>query len=73
MYRNASIKQEELWKSSGAAFDKAYAQNEVAFHEAVNGALESTLTFPRRMVSLRACWKPTSSSSRNTKSMPSIL
>jgi putative membrane protein len=43
MYRNASIKQEELWKLSGAAFDKAYAQNEVAFHEAVNGALESTL------------------------------
>ena len=43
IYRNASIKQEELWKLSGAAFDKAYAQNEVAFHEAVTGALESTL------------------------------
>jgi putative membrane protein len=38
IYRNASIKQEELWK-----FDKAYAENEVAYHEAVNGALESTL------------------------------
>ena len=43
IYRDASIKQEELWKLSGAAFDKAYAQNEVAFHEAVNGALKSTL------------------------------
>ena len=28
---------------SGAAFDKAYAENEVAYHKTVNGALESTL------------------------------
>jgi putative membrane protein len=27
----------------GAAFDRAYADNEVAFHKTVNGALESTL------------------------------
>ena len=27
----------------GAAFDRAYIDNEVAFHKTVNGALESTL------------------------------
>lgn len=43
MYREASLKREELRALSGTAFDKAYAANEVAYHEAVNGALESTL------------------------------
>jgi putative membrane protein len=43
MYREASLKREELRGLSGTAFDKAYAENEVAYHEAVNGALESTL------------------------------
>ena len=43
MYRDASRKREELRALSGTAFDKAYAENEVAYHEAVNGALESTL------------------------------
>jgi putative membrane protein len=43
MYRNASLKREELRALSGAAFDKAYAENEVAYHEAVIGAVESTL------------------------------
>ena len=28
---------------NGAAFDKAYAANEVAYHKTVNGALEATL------------------------------
>src|ERR1041385_8899716 len=28
---------------SGAAFDKAYAEHEVAYHHSVNGSLESTL------------------------------
>jgi putative membrane protein len=32
-----------LAKLSGAAFDRAYIDNEVAYHKAVNGALESTL------------------------------
>ena len=32
-----------LAKLDGAAFDKAYAENEVAYHETVNGALQSTL------------------------------
>jgi putative membrane protein len=43
MYRDASKKREELRALSGAAFDKAYAENEVAYHEAVIGAVESTL------------------------------
>ena len=43
MYREASRKREELRALSGTDFDKAYAENEVAYHEAVNGALESTL------------------------------
>ena len=33
----------ELAKLSGAAFDKAYIDNEVAYHKVVNGALENTL------------------------------
>jgi putative membrane protein len=32
-----------LQKLNGAAFDKAYAQNEVEYHKTVNGALENTL------------------------------
>ncbi|MGC2224060.1 MAG: DUF4142 domain-containing protein [Methylocella sp.] len=43
MYREARLKRDELAALSGTAFDKAYAANEVAYHEAVNGALESTL------------------------------
>jgi putative membrane protein len=36
-------KQAELAKLSGPAFDKAYIDNEVAFHKTVIGALEKTL------------------------------
>jgi len=39
----AAAKRAELAKLSGAAYDKAYIENEVAFHKTVNGALESTL------------------------------
>jgi len=39
----AAAKRAELGKLSGAAFDKAYLANEVAFHKTVNGALETTL------------------------------
>ena len=39
----ADAKRAELAKLSGAAFDKAYIENEVAYHKTVNGALESTL------------------------------
>jgi len=55
----AAKKRQELSKLSGAAFDKAYAQNEVAYHQTVNGA------------NSRTCWKPASNSSRSIKSMPS--
>jgi putative membrane protein len=36
-------KRAELEKLNGAAFDKAYAANEAAYHKTVNGALEQTL------------------------------
>jgi len=34
---------QRLARLHGAAFDRAYAQNEVAYHQTVNGALEKTL------------------------------
>src|SRR5689334_12420324 len=39
----ANDKKAALAKLDGAAFDKAYVQNEVAYHKTVNGALEKTL------------------------------
>ena len=41
--KQAAAKRAELAKLSGKAFDKAYVDNEVAFHKTVNGALENTL------------------------------
>ena len=41
--KQAAAKRAELAKLNGAAFDKAYVDNEVAYHKTVNGALESTL------------------------------
>ena len=41
--KNATAKLAELDKLKGADFDKAYVANEVAYHKAVDGALESTL------------------------------
>ena len=41
--KNAADKLAELAKLHGAAFDKAYIANEVAYHKAVNSALETTL------------------------------
>jgi putative membrane protein len=41
--KQAEEKRAELEKLDGATFDKAYAQNEVAYHKTVNSALESTL------------------------------
>jgi putative membrane protein len=41
--KQAAAKHGELAKLNGAAFDKAYVANEVAYHKTVNGALESTL------------------------------
>jgi putative membrane protein len=39
----ADAKRAEMAKLSGAAFDKAYMDNEVAYHKQVNGALETLL------------------------------
>ena len=41
--RDATATSKRLAALDGAAFDRAYLQNEVAYHKAVNGALESTL------------------------------
>lgn len=43
LQKNASAKLEELSKLKGAEFDKAYVANEVAYHKAVDNALETTL------------------------------
>jgi len=41
--KQAAAKRAELAKLSGAAFDKAYVDNEVAFHKAVDAALKDQL------------------------------
>lgn len=43
LMQQAQAKQKELGALKGAAFDKAYAQNEVAYHQQVNAALQDTL------------------------------
>ena len=39
--KQAEATRRSLSKLSGAAFDKAYVDNEVAYHKTVNGALET--------------------------------
>lgn len=41
--KQAAETHDRLDKLSGAAFDQAYAKNEAAFHQTVNGALKTTL------------------------------
>ncbi|QFI68635.1 DUF4142 domain-containing protein [Sinorhizobium alkalisoli] len=41
--RAAEMKREELAKLSGADFDRAYIDNEIAYHKQVNEALETQL------------------------------
>lgn len=43
LVKQANEKYAELAKLSGAAFDRAYAGNEVAYHKTVNAALKDTL------------------------------
>jgi putative membrane protein len=43
LVQQSQAKQKELSSLKGAAFDKAYAQNEVAYHQQVNSALQNTL------------------------------
>ena len=41
--KQAAAKSAELAKLNGAAYDKAYINNEVAYHKSVNDALQNTL------------------------------
>jgi putative membrane protein len=41
--KQAEATRKKLAALTGAAFDKAYVDNEVAFHKAVNSALSTTL------------------------------
>lgn len=41
--KQAAATHDRLAKLSGKAFDRAYIQNEVAYHQTVNGALKDTL------------------------------
>jgi putative membrane protein len=50
----ATDKRAELDKLDGAAFDKAYIDNEVAYHQAVNGALEGLLIPSAQNAELKA-------------------
>jgi putative membrane protein len=43
LVKQADAEHAKLAKLSGPAFDRAYAQNEVAYHQEVNKALENTL------------------------------
>jgi putative membrane protein len=43
LVKQADAKRAELAKLNGAAFDKAYVDNGVAYHKTVNGALRDTL------------------------------
>ena len=43
LVKQAEEKHTELSKLTGAAFDKAYVDNEVAYHKTVNAALKTTL------------------------------
>ena len=52
--RAAEAKRAELEKLSGAAFDKAYMANEVAYHKTVNGAVEKTLIPSSQNAELKA-------------------
>jgi putative membrane protein len=52
--KQADAKRQELTKLNGAAFDKAYADNEVAYHKTVNTALSSTLIPDAQNAELKA-------------------
>jgi putative membrane protein len=64
--KQASDKLAELGKLKGAAFDKAYIENEVAYHKTVNGALETQLIPSASNVELKGLLQT------GLKSMPSM-
>jgi putative membrane protein len=43
LVKQANEERAKLAKLNGVAFDRAYAQNEVAYHQTVNNALQTTL------------------------------
>jgi putative membrane protein len=43
LLKQATAERKKLARLNGPAFDRAYAQNEVAYHQTVNNALETTL------------------------------
>lgn len=43
LMKQAAEKKAQLSKLNGAQFDKAYAENEAAYHKTVNGALQTVL------------------------------
>jgi putative membrane protein len=52
--KQADAKRQELAKLNGADFDKAYVDNEVAYHKTVNTALSSTLIPDAQNAELKA-------------------
>ena len=52
--KDAAAKQKSLAALNGAAFDKAYIANEVAYHKTVNGALSGTLIPNARNAELKS-------------------
>ena len=69
--QQADAKAKELRALKGAAFDKAYAQNEVAFHQTVNGALQTTLIPSAQNPELKNLLSTGCASSRGISSTPS--
>jgi putative membrane protein len=53
--KQADATHDKLASMNGAAFDKAYVDNEVSFHKTVNTALSDTLIPNARMPNLRRC------------------
>ena len=73
LVKNADAKRSELAKLSGAAFDKAYVDNEVAYHKTVDDALATTLIPSSQNGELKSfCSRPVSRYSKAMSSMPSI-
>jgi putative membrane protein len=54
LVKAADAEHKTLEGLSGAAFDKAYVDNEVAYHQTVNGALQDTLIPDAQNAELKA-------------------
>ena len=68
--KQAAATRAELAKLDGAAFDKAYVANEVAYHKTVNAAFETTLIPSASNGGSKICWRPASRYSRTSETMP---